>query len=228
MSAQKTLEERVDEEESKIERDVEHKTDEDYDNNVALTTLSERQEHRQQMQEIRRRTIAPGVMKLSVANVDTSKSNEKWAIDLEHPALSDEIRLFLDKPTDGWSMQNETVRMLEWYGIESGDPHQLEFENLVVEKDEGKSDYAHGWRFVEPPDYRTTARLKARGVKRSVRDKLGMKQSNIRMFGFMLAGVTAGSLVASILSGLLLSVVSPLVGFVALTLIGTALLDPSE
>lgn len=221
---------------AQIERELEHEIENDdgWRSEEALATLSDREENRYQMQEIARRTVAKGLMKLSVKNVVSAENSEQWAIDIEHPAKDDDIRIFAEKPLEGWSTDYKIVRMLRWAGEESSrDPHKLEFNDLYMRKDSDKSDYAHGWRVVAPPDYDPPIKEQLAehwaSVKSVVKTDLRPSWTGAKMFGFMLAGVVAAPLLYSglpsgmlgTLTMLLVNVISFLFG----SLIGMVVLD---
>lgn len=214
-----------------VERSLEHELDSEMSHDTALATLSDRQENRLQMQEIKRRTIEPGLMQLSVKHVVSAENSENWAIDIEHPAMDDEIRVFAEKPLEGWTRDYKIVRVLDWYGIHDQDPHQLEFENVYMRKDEGASDYAHGWMLVEPPEYRYTAPMDVQ-IERTKQWIANQRPSrtNAKMWLLLLGGAVAGPMLASSIAPI------PIVGsiptalvtvtmFVFVTILGMAVMD---
>lgn len=217
-----------------VERELEHEIENDnWRSQEALATLSDREENRYQMQEIARRTVAKGLLRLSVKDVTSAENSEQWAIDIEHPARSDPIRIFAEKPIEGWSREYKIVRMLQWIGEESSrDPHKLEFNDLYMEKNSDESDYAHGWQVVAPPDYDPpiTVQLREHYENLSVWIEIGRpSKTNAKMFGFMLTGVVAGPLLASMLPaigvGIALTVTVTVIVFLFTTLIGMVVMD---
>jgi len=187
-----------DSEKTDIERELEADLLGTPNDDEMLATMSERQEHRFQMQEIKRRTVEPGVMKLSVANIQTAENSPQWAIDLEHPAQSDsdEIRIFAEKPMDGWSDDYKIVKLLEWYDISSQDPHQLEYCDLYVEKNESESDYSHGWQVTEPPAYKPPGLRRAKRAWNNIAREFRPDRTIARMWGTMVATTVGTAMIA--------------------------------
>ena len=148
--------------------ELDHTVESGFDDGHEIATLDERAENRRQMQEIERRTVEPNLMKLPVIRVTSSNSNDKYVVDVRHPIHgqeddgNDHFRFFLDKPINGWSREYKIVRMMDYYGIKSKDPHDIEFNDLYVEKNDSESDYHHGWMLVKPPEYDDPIRVQLR------------------------------------------------------------------
>jgi hypothetical protein len=199
------------------EREIEHTVEEDSSRDDTITTLSEREEHRVQMQEIKRRTVKPGLMKLNVAEVSSSENSHNWAIDIEHPVKRDTMRIFLDKPMNGWTREYKLVRMMDWYDIGTEDPHQLEFVDLYMEKDGERSEYAHDWVAVQPPEYDPPITTQIKEKISGVSDKRPVR-SNMKMY-FLL-------LLSSIVSCILVVHSFPLLCFIIATVLGILIFEP--
>lgn len=210
-----------------IDRSVDHVLDTELSADEALATLSDREEHRLQMQEIKRRTVKPGVMKLNVNTVTSAENSEQWAIDIEHPARKDDIRVFVEKPIEGWSRDYTIVRVLEWYGITNQDPHQLEFEDVYVRKDEAASDYAHGWVLTEPPDYEAPMRVQLRKHKERFETDYRPSRTNAKMWGVLLTGAVVGAILPAAIgdSSIAVNAVTTGLMFVFATIVGMAVMD---
>lgn len=214
---------------AELERSIEHDIDTELSDDSALATLSERAENRLQMDEIRRRTIAPGVMRLNVKRVVSAENSLKWAIDLDHPVRDDDdtIRVFVEKPVEGWTRDYKLVRLLDWYGIDDVDPHSLEFYDVVVEKDEEASEYAHGWRLVEPPDYDAPIRTQLRRRWNRLVSVDGPSRSLRKMWGVLLAGSICGAVASMVVgTGVLSAVIIGAATFMVATTIGMAFVTP--
>lgn len=214
-----------------VERELDNVVDTEMDPSVAPDTISDRMADRLQMQEIQRRTIAPGVMKLEVDDVSTAENSAQWAIDLKHPGNDDTIRLFVEKPMDGWSRDYKLVRMFDWYGIDSGDPHQFNFMDLVVAKRPDESDRSHGWVFVEPPDYDPPIRTQLSRKAGAVRERLSVdtemnEQTAVWLTLLGTVGAIPMALSAAPVSGALLSSVLSMVLFTAATIAVLAVVNP--
>ena len=210
-----------------IERELEHSIDETVDETTELATLSERQSNRLQMQEIKRRTVKPGMMRLNVKRVVSSDSNTEWAIDLAHPAHDDDIRVFVEKPIEGWSRDYLLVRMLDWYGINNQDPHQLALENVYVEKNDEESDYAHGWQLVKPPEYDAPVGVQLREKWDYVLDQYRPSRSVTKMWFLLLLASIGSSTITAIgtTSGIIESVFVSTALFALITVLGMAVMD---
>lgn len=209
-----------------IERTVDHEVDSERSYDDALATLSEREENRVQMQEIKRRTVEPGVMLLSVKRVVSAENSQKWAIDIDHPVRDDDnpIRVFVDKPTTGWTRDYEIVLLLEWYGIHDQDPHQLEFVNVYLKKDDERSDYAHGWMLIEPPDYEAPMRVQLQRHKKRLSTDFRPTRTNAKMWTMLLAGSVGGALFPTP-DALFLRPFIVATAFVLVTIFGMAVMD---
>lgn len=95
-----------------------------------------------QIEEIQKRTIRPGLMRLPVRRVVSSSDASTVRIDVDHPT-EDEIRFSLTKPTT-WDPNNELVEFLDWYGLTMSGIYQLQTHAVYVEKD-------GGWKLAKPP-----------------------------------------------------------------------------
>lgn len=230
--ASKTTSKTDDVELSDLKREVDHQLNDAMSEDSMLATPSEREENRIQMAEIKRRTVEPKLMLLNVKRVVSAENSQKWAIDIEHPIMEDDdhIRVFVDKPVEGWTRDYKLVRMMDWYGIQDQNPHRLEFHDLYLKKDEENSDYAHGWRLVEPPDYDPPIPVQLRRYWQDISVQFFPKRSNARMWLVLLGGIIASTMAAPIVLGLIGQSV-PLVavvilGYVLATILGMALMSP--
>lgn len=209
-----------------VERSIEHTTSRDGE---LLDTLSEEQEDRVQMEELYRRTQEDGSMQLKCSTVTTAENSPQFAIEVEHP-VEGTIRLFAEKPVDGWSDDYLLVRMFDWYDVTSNNPHELQLRDLYVKKDEESSDYAHGWTFVRPPDYSEP--------EPPVREQLADRWATIKnyrpdrsnglMYTFLFAGAVIGPVLGLSLPALLGPLTVPavtMVVFMFTTIMGMVVLD---
>lgn len=136
-----------------------------------LATLDERDKNRIQIDKVKQQTVEPGVMKLPVSTVTKAENSEKWVFEIEHP-IEGSHRLYRDAPTEGWDDNNELIKLLNWYNVES-DPYQFQTRAIYVAKKGSDCDYAHGWDFIAPPDYEK--------IPDPMTDQLKQKFDNIRM-----------------------------------------------
>lgn len=216
-----------------VERTVDHTLDDEMADTDVLATLEERERNRMQMQEIARRTVRPGLLRLKVENVTSAENSEQWAIDVAHPTRRDPIRIFAEKPIEGWSDDYKIVKLLRWVGEESTrDPHKLEFHDLYMKKDPENSSFPHDWMAVEPPDYEPPMKIQFGRHWRTIRSELsGLRPSmtNAKMFGVMLAGVLMGPSMHDMypedVQALVPTTATVLLTFLFVTLVGMVVLD---
>lgn len=137
-----------------IERELAAEIDDSADEGGELAVPDEEQQNVIQMHEIAEMTVEPGLMQIPVVEVTTAKNSEQWAVTAEHP-VEDELTFYFEKPRRGWTEDEELVQLLRWYDVHDRNPYELQTRYLYAEYDEARSEYAHGWVAVEPPDYST-------------------------------------------------------------------------
>jgi transcription elongation GreA/GreB family factor len=212
-----------------LKREVEHRVDEELDETTELSTLTERQQDRKDLQEIARRTVdaEEQIMRLNVVDVSTTESNGNYAVTVEKAGVDDTFTIFMDKPVDGWSREYDIVKVLDWYGIYDKNPHDLVFHDLYVQKQEdADTAHGHGWVPVEPPSYTPKRRERVRRKYKRMKS-LRPSGKNQHMYLFLLAGVLFGDVALSVIpsTGLFVSLFVGIGMFIVFTLLGVAVVD---
>lgn len=144
-----------------VEREREHTVDRGV-TNAELAKLDEETKTKLQIEEIHRRTVEPGLMRLSVSRVSASEENKKVVIDVEHP-LEGELRFHMAKPTT-WDPDNELVQFLDDYDTSISGIYELQTHDVYVRHDPTQM---NDWRLVAPPSptprrYRLAGALRER------------------------------------------------------------------
>lgn len=224
MSTQMTIEE----ESSGTDYELDHEVDEDAADTTELANLQQREQNRYELQELARRTVEPGLLKLKVASVTLSDSGNMYAINIAHPMQEDTIPIYAEKPEMGWSDDYKIVRMLKWVGEESTkDPHALEFHDLYLRNDSDSSENPHDWYVVKPPEYTKPLKEQIPELYRSLKS-YRPNMTNAKMYGFLLAGAISGVLMENAVSfgfGAIESIGIMAIMFSAFTIAGMVVLD---
>jgi len=135
-------------------------------------TPSEEMKNRIQLQKMQEQTVESGVVRLSVKRVTMAENSESIAIDLDHP-IAGELRVFKDKPKQGWTTDNELVALMkDWYGMSTTNPYALQQYMLYVVHDPDGSEYAHDWRLADPRQYDPSRMSRRRRYRESLTDRL--------------------------------------------------------
>lgn len=166
-------------------------------------TLSEEQSNLVQMQEISERTIEPGLLRLPVGTVTTAENSPKFAIEVKHP-IDGSLRVFAEKPRQGWSDDNRLVELLEWYDIHDDDPYKLQTGDVYIRHKGDAADQPHGWEIVKPPHKRPDPTRRER-LRAWVKGSTGYLPTRSA------ASIWGGLLIATLLSPLALGI-APFVG----------------
>lgn len=211
-----------------LEREIEHTTTEEADSENVLATFDERQQQHIQMQQLRDATVERGLLKIPVKRVTTAKNSEQWVVEPDHPVLDEkELRQFYEKPVTGWTTEYDLVKLLEWYCNGSQNPYDLQLHHVYCQYDKSEDE----WTIVKPPTYTYSGRKRLSATWSATRRAVARrrpKRSNAVMFTFMLVGLFLGAMVtifAPVLGGLT-AVVAPALGFLAMTILGMAVLEP--
>lgn len=118
---------------------------------AVLAELDEETKTALQLDEIRERTVEPGLMRLPVSQVATSEDNANVTVTVEHP-VEGEIDFHLSKPTT-WGPENELVRFLDWYDTTVSGIYTLQTRSVYVRRiSEGGSLTSDSWELAEPPE----------------------------------------------------------------------------
>lgn len=122
-----------------------------------LATLDEQQKTAVQLDEIKRATIEPGLMRLPVKQVTSAENSEQLVIEVHHPA-EENPRFYLPKPRMWEPSKYRLPKLLDWYGYKSTNYHVLQTGKLYLRhgdtrgrciEGEGKND----WVIVPPPEW---------------------------------------------------------------------------
>jgi len=128
--------------------------------------------NRIQLQKMQEQTVESGVVRLSVKRVTMAENSESIAIDLDHP-IAGELRVFKDKPKQGWTTDNELVELMQdWYGMSTTNPYALQQYMLYVVHDPDGSEYAHDWRLADPRQYDPARMSRRRRYREALADRL--------------------------------------------------------
>lgn len=121
-----------------------------------LAELDEERRACVQIDEIQRRTIEPGLMRLPVSQVSTAEDSNTVTIEVEHPVEGD-VSFHLSKPTT-WNPENELVQFLDNYGLRFSDVYDLQTRDVYVDCSAGNS---RNWELAVPPEDRPSTRERA-------------------------------------------------------------------
>jgi hypothetical protein len=113
-----------------------------------LAVLNEEQENLVQMQEMQERTVAEGVLRLSVHTVTSAENSQQWAILVDHPVLG-ELKFFLEKPVAGWSDDYRIVGLLKSYDIFDGNPYKLQRREVYVQFTGSDPEKSSHWTILD-------------------------------------------------------------------------------
>jgi len=99
---------------------------------TALDIVEAERQNLYEMQEVKRRTIAPDVLELKVDNVSIS-DNKKISIAVFHPVVG-KLKFYEEKPLSGWDAEKyRIVDLLKSYNIYDGNPKKLEQREVMIE-----------------------------------------------------------------------------------------------
>lgn len=138
--------------------------DGDDDSPPLLAELDEERKATLQIDEVRMRTVEPGLMKLPVNRVSTTEDSNTVTIEVEHP-IEGEQSFHLSKPST-WDPENELVEFLDYYNLTFSDVYALQTRHVYVDC---SADVTRDWFLTRPPDEAPSRRERwAAGIKSAV------------------------------------------------------------
>lgn len=117
-----------------------------------LAELDEERKATLQIDEVRMRTVEPGLMKLPVHRVSTTEDSNTVTVEVEHP-IEGEMPFHLSKPST-WDPENELVEFLDYYNMAFDDLYTLQTRCVYVDCTDGVT---RDWFLTCPPGEEPTA-----------------------------------------------------------------------